>query len=221
MTASSEHDYVAFDGRPHGAHAKLLDLVPAGSRVLDVGCSAGYLSERLAHKGCEVVGVELDPAAARLAERWCARVVPGDVERMELAFAPGSFDVILCGDLVEHLRDPGRALARLRPVLRAGGRLVLSTPNVANWSIRAGLLFGRFRYTNRGLLDRTHTHLFTRKTLAECVEGAGYVVDSLDVTAPLPRPLRGDRTEAAAHRIAALQPGLFAYQFVLAARTAS
>ena len=89
----------------------------------------------------------------------------GDVETMELPLEPGSFDVVLCGDVIEHLRDPVAALARLRPLLRPGGRLVLSTPNVANWAIRLSLLAGRWRYTDRGILDRSHTHLFTRATL--------------------------------------------------------
>ena len=93
---------------------------------------------------------------------------------MELPLEPASFDVVLLGDVIEHLRDPVAALARLRPLLRPGGRLVLSTPNVANWAIRLSLLAGRWRYTDRGILDRTHTHLFTRATLRETIERAGY-----------------------------------------------
>ena len=106
----------------------------------------------------------------------CEDVLVGDVESMELPFAPASFDVVLCGDLVEHLRDPGATLARLRAFLRPAGRLVLTTPNVANWAMRLSLLVGRWTYTDRGILDRTHTHLFTRKTLVETIEGAGYRV---------------------------------------------
>jgi len=102
---------------------------------------------------------------------------------MELPYEPASFDAVVCGDLVEHLRDPGSTLARLRPLLRPGGRLVLSTPNVANWALRLSLLGGRWRYTDRGILDRTHAHLFTRKTLIETVEAAGYRVVELDYTA--------------------------------------
>ena len=81
-----------------------------------------------------------------------------------------------CGDLIEHLRNPGAFLARVRPLLRAEGQLVLTTPNVANWAMRLGLLAGRWRYTERGILDRTHTHLFTRSTLMETLERAGYRV---------------------------------------------
>jgi 2-polyprenyl-3-methyl-5-hydroxy-6-metoxy-1,4-benzoquinol methylase len=135
---------------------------------------------------------------------------------MELPLEPASFDAIVCGDLVEHLRDPGAALQRLRPLLRPGGRLVLSTPNVANWAMRLSLLGGRWRYTDRGILDRTHTHLFTRKTLAETVDAAGYRVLELDHTAPVPG-IGVPAVERAAHTVARVRPSLFAYQFVLAA----
>ena len=207
-----------FNERPHGGHARLVELALEGGPrdVLDVGCSSGYLARPLTDAGARVLGLEIDPDAAAQARSVCAEVVVGDVESMELPFEPESFDVILCGDVVEHLRDPGAALARLRPLLRPGGRLVLTTPNVANWSMRFWLLAGRWRYTERGILDRTHTHLFTRKTLVETVEAAGYRVVTLDHTAPVPF-VGTPAIERAAHAIAAVRPSLFAYQFLLAA----
>jgi hypothetical protein len=96
---------------------------------------------------------------------------------------------------------------------------VLTTPNVANWTMRLGLLFGRWRYTERGILDRTHAHLFTRKTLVETLAAAGYRVLQLDFTAPV--PLIGIPTvERAAHAVGRVRPSLFAYQFVVAATPA-
>lgn len=210
--------YVPLNERPQGGHARLLELTLAGSPrdVLDVGCSSGYLAARIAAAGARVVGVELNPDAAEAARTYCAEVLVGNVETMELPLEPASFDAVVCGDLVEHLRDPGAALARLRPLLRPGGRLVLSTPNVANWSMRLSLLAGRWRYTDRGILDRTHAHLFTRKTLAETVDAAGYQVIEFDHTAPVPLVGRPS-VERAAHAIASLRPSLLAYQFLLAA----
>jgi O-antigen biosynthesis protein len=202
--------------RPHGSHEKLLDLVGRPERVLDVGCATGYLASRLQERGATVVGLELDERAAAEARRFCEAVHVGDVETMALPLEPASFDAIVCGDLVEHLRDPGAFLARLRPYLRPGGRLVLSTPNVANWAMRLGLLFGRFRYTEWGILDRTHTHLFTRKTLQECLEAAGYRLSAFDYTVPVP-VLSAPRVEAVAHAIGRARPSLLAYQFVVAA----
>ena len=211
--------YVPLNERRHRAHAKLLDAVGREKRVLDVGCSSGYHAAPLAARRNPVVGVELDAAAARDAQAFCEQVLLGDVETMDLPLEPGSFDVVLLGDVIEHLRDPVDTLRRLRRFLRPGGRLVLSTPNVANWAIRLSLLAGRWRYTERGILDRTHTHLFTRTTLREAIEGAGYVVDRIDFSAPVPGD--SDLLDGAARAVAALRPTLFAYQWVAVGHTGS
>ena len=211
--------YVPLNERRHRAHAKLLEAVGSGGRVLDVGSSSGYLAEPLVQQGNTIVGLELDAEAARAAETFCEQVLIGDVETMDLPLEDGSFDVVLLGDVIEHLRDPVAALARLRPLLRPGGRLVLSTPNVANWAIRLSLLAGRWRYTDRGILDRSHTHLFTRATLAETIERAGYRDVRIDYTVPVPGD--SDLLDAVGRAVGRLRPSLFAYQFVAVAQTSS
>jgi 2-polyprenyl-3-methyl-5-hydroxy-6-metoxy-1,4-benzoquinol methylase len=211
--------YVPFNERRHRAHAKLLEAVGSGKRVLDVGCSSGYLSEPLSQRGNTLVGIEADAGAAREGERWCERVLVGDVETMELPLEQGSFDVVLCGDVIEHLRDPGAVLARLRPLLVQGGRLVVSTPNIANWAMRLSLLAGRWRYTDRGFLDRTHTHLFTRRTLVDAIEAAGYRVERVDFSVPVPGD--NDALDLLGYTLGRLRPTLFAYQWVATAHTTS
>ena len=207
--------YVPLNERRHRAHVKLLEAVGSGKRVLDVGCSSGYLAKPLRGRGNTVVGVELDADAAREAEQWCERVIVGDVEATALPLEPASFDVILCGDVVEHLRDPAAVLARLRPFLKLDGSLVLSTPNIANWGMRLSLLAGRWRYTDRGFLDRTHVHFFTRATLVEAVEQAGYRVRRVDFTVPVPGG--SDALDAVGRAVGRLRPTLFAYQWLLVA----
>jgi 2-polyprenyl-3-methyl-5-hydroxy-6-metoxy-1,4-benzoquinol methylase len=211
--------YVPLNERRHRAHAKLLEAVGTGNRVLDVGCSSGYLARPLSERGNTIVGLELDPVAAHAAEEFCELVLVGDVETMDLPLEPGSFDVVLGGDVIEHLRDPAATLARLRPLLRPGGWVVLSTPNVANWAIRLSLLSGRWRYTDRGILDRSHTHLFTRATLAEALERAGYRVERIDFSVPVPGD--SDLLDAVGRAVGRLRPSLFAYQFVAVAQTSS
>jgi 2-polyprenyl-3-methyl-5-hydroxy-6-metoxy-1,4-benzoquinol methylase len=213
---SAAAGYVPVNTRPWGGHERLLALAGAPSFVLDVGCSTGYLARGLVERGASVIGVEADPTAAAEARAVCENVLVGDVETMELPFPAGSFDLVLCGDLLEHLRDPQAFLTRVRPLLRREGRLVLTTPNVANWALRLGLLFGRWTYTDRGLLDRTHVHLFTRRTLEEALEAAGYRIAAFDFTAPVPL-VGAPSVERVAHAIGRLRPSLFAYQFVVAA----
>jgi 2-polyprenyl-3-methyl-5-hydroxy-6-metoxy-1,4-benzoquinol methylase len=208
--------YVPFNERPYGGHERLLALAGTPRRVLDVGCSSGDLARRLVERGASVIGIDTDEQAAAEARAVCEQVLVGDVETMELPFPDESFDLVLCGDLIEHLHDPERFLSRIRPLIRPGGRLVLTTPNVANWALRLGLLAGRWRYTDRGILDRTHAYLFTKKTLQETLDRAGYSILEFDVTAPVPK-LGVPVVERVAHAVARVRPSLFAYQFVVAA----
>ena len=218
MSTLDTAGYVQLNPRPLGGHARLLDLVGTNRRVLDVGCSSGYLARPLVERGCAVVGIERDPEAARIARTVCDDVVVGDVEELDLPFETASFDVVLCGDLIEHLRDPDAFLVRMRPYLRERGRLVLSTPNVANWAIRMSLLAGRWRYTDRGILDRTHAHLFTRSTLVEALRSAGYRPVEVEFTIPVP-VVGTPSVERIAHAVGRLRPQLFAYQFVVSAES--
>jgi SAM-dependent methyltransferase len=185
--------------------------------VLDVGCSTGYLARALSERGNRVVGIEVDPDAAECARQWCEQVFIADAETVDVPFGAGNFDVVLCADVVEHMHDPKAFLCRATRMLGAGGRVVLSTPNVANWTIRLSLLAGRFRYTDRGILDRGHRWLFTRRTLTECLASAGYRIETIDFTVPVPL-IGTPSVEGGAHALARLRPTLFAYQFIVSAR---
>jgi SAM-dependent methyltransferase len=202
------------------AHRLVVDAVPRGARTLDVGCATGYLAAELAAaRGATVVGVETDPAAAAAAARVCERVVSGDLEapecRAELrALAP--FDALVCGDVLEHLRDPWDALGFLAGLLRPGGTAVLSVPNVAHWTGRRALVRGRFPYADHGLFDRTHLRFFTRAGARELAEGAGLRV-LRERFAPAPLPLQAHVPALARLQSAAARawPELFALQVVL------
>ncbi len=104
VTALDTAGYVELNTRPLGGHARLLELVGTDKRVLDVGCSSGYLARPLVERGCVVVGIERDPDAARIAQRVCEEVVVGDVEELELPFEHG---VLRC----RALRGPHRTPA--------------------------------------------------------------------------------------------------------------
>ena len=155
----------------------LAQFIGGNRRVLDVGCATGYTAKVLRGLGCEVSGVEYDEAMAAQARPHLDRLEVGDVEQLDLVglFGAGSFDAVVFGDVLEHLRDPVEVLRRCRPLLAAGGSVVASIPNVAHGSVRLALLHGRFDYTETGLLDRTHLRLFTRDAVLGLFADAGYV----------------------------------------------
>jgi methionine biosynthesis protein MetW len=163
------------------SHTMIAELVGRGKRVLDVGCAAGDLAEVLAEHRCQVTGIEIDPEAARSAEKRCERVIVGDVENLDLGeeLDGESFDVIVFGDTLEHLKDPLRTLARLKPFLRPEGYVVASIPNVAHGSVRLALMQGKFQYSSLGLLDNTHLRFFTRESIEQLFEDAGFLVTEL------------------------------------------
>src|SRR5712692_2586919 len=90
------------------SHRAQLDLVAAGSRVLEIGAAAGHMTEALSKKGCEVTAVEQDATLAESARQFCHRVVVSDVESpdFETHLAGERFDVVLLGDVLEHLKEP-------------------------------------------------------------------------------------------------------------------
>lgn len=212
-------DLVAADGLSD-AHRALLAAVPAGARVLDVGCATGYLAAELAARGHAVTGIEADGAAAQAARERGVEVVTGDVaDPATLAAAAGPFEAILCGDVLEHLADPAATLRALRERLTPGGVLVASLPNAVHWTARRQVVRGRFPQEDHGLFDRTHLRFFTRASARELLTGAGLeVVAETPVAAPLPFEARV-RLPASWRRIAAARrPELFALQVVFTAR---
>lgn len=161
----------------NNSHALMVKFVGTGRRVLDLGCATGLLGRALRERGCEVVGIERDEGAAAQAAEVLDRVVVADLETADLGGLLGAeaFDVIVCGDVLEHLRDPLRVLRGALCLLAPGGSIVASIPNIAHAAVRLALLAGRFDYRPLGLLDETHVRFFTRRSLQGLLEQAGLV----------------------------------------------
>ena len=153
-------------------------LIPAEARrVLEIGCAAGEMGGTLKQErpGVEVVGVEVDEDAARLARGKLDAVICGDIEGLEfLPYPAGYFDCITCGDVLEHLRDPEAALRKLLAYLHPAGCLVCSIPNIRHQSVLLDLLVnGRWQYRDEGLLDCTHLRFFTLTEIRALFERLG------------------------------------------------
>jgi len=158
------------------AHSLAVARVPANSRVLDLGAADGSVAAVLRQMGCRVSAVECDPVAAEVAGRWCDRVVVADLNEIKLdeVFAGEQFDVILMLDVLEHLVEPEIVLRGARDVLAPDGWCVISLPNVSHLSVRLALLDGRFRYTDVGLLDRTHLRFYDSEGKDALLRDAGW-----------------------------------------------
>ena len=156
------------------ARPEVVELVPReAKRILDIGCGAGALGAALkARQDCVVVGLEKDRKAAAVAEDRLDEVLVANVERPPKI--EGSFDCIICADILEHLADPARVLTWARELLTDDGVLLISIPNSRNWQVLAGLAEGNFTRESAGLLDRTHRQVFTRREMEKLLDQTGW-----------------------------------------------
>ena len=215
-----------YKASPYSSHTLLVDALPAegrGRRVLDIGCAAGYLAAMLAGRGYEVVGIER-PGGHGDSFPENVELVEADLDS-GLPPLRGKFSYVICGDILEHLRDPAKLLKQVAANLEPDGLLVASVPNSGNFYFRLNILFGRFPQDDKGLFDRTHLRFYMWKGWAELFATAGFQVEQRKVTAiPVGLALpKWDGTaavralESLAYAAARVRPTLFAYQFVVTA----
>ena len=129
--------------------------------VLDVGCGFATTTEHIQRLGNRVTGVESSEIAVAKANTRIGRVAQADLMQFETS---ERYDAIIFADVLEHLPWPEQALKKYLPLLKRGGSVIVSLPNVGLWSVRLSLLLGRFEYEDTGVLDRTHLRFFTRRS---------------------------------------------------------
>ena len=151
--------------------------IPDRVRVLDVGCAIGILGKRLREeKGCVVVEIEADTGMVEEARKNLDEVFVVDLDA-QIPRNVGTFDVIVCADILEHLKNPLAVLRDLTPHISPLGFVLVSVPNIAFVKTRFDLLLGRFDYTPQGIMDETHLRFFTMKTLKEFLQKTELEID--------------------------------------------
>lgn len=178
---------------------ELVPLIPAeATRILEVGCGEGRFANTLRAarpaSRLEIVGVEVNEAAGRVARSVLDRLIVGNVEQLEVSY-DNYFDCVVFADVLEHLVDPWNMLRRARGFLTDGGRIVASIPNVQHWTVLANLLRGRWDYAEYGIMDNTHLRFFTRASIRHLFESTGF--EAIDI-----RPLLGATARARITRLA-------------------
>ncbi len=222
--ASDGYDAKVADGTSHELVLRWLARRRA-CRVLDLGCSDGYLAEQLRGFGHCVTGVDLQ--ARDGVEGRVDHFVAGDLDQGLPEALEGEFDVVLAADVLEHVRTPERILEEIRSVLAPGGSLVASIPNFGHWYPRLRVAVGRFDYDRRGILDRDHVRFFTKRSFERLAADAGFrTVRTAGTGLPLEVVNRGgagrDVGSGRAARVLSLmdratvaaRPQLFAYQLL-------
>jgi len=161
---NSNRDFKYYDTVPN---EDVCSSVECNKRVLDVGCSTGRIAEKIKReKSCYVVGIELNPEMAKVAEGRCNEVIVANIELLEpLNFPEGYFDILLFADVLEHCKNPLEILENYKKYLSDVGYILVSVPNVANWEVLINLLRGRFDYRGGTILDNGHLRFFTLNSI--------------------------------------------------------
>ncbi|MBT1071367.1 class I SAM-dependent methyltransferase [Pelotalea chapellei] len=172
-----------YSEKPNSYFAKarmdLIQLIPPDSsnRILEIGAGSGetLLSIKRLGLGCEVVGVELmDIPNSNQFHGEIDNFIIGNIEGMHLNYSKEYFDVIICGDVLEHLVDPWRTLENLSFYLRPGGTFIACIPNVREFKTLFNLIVnGNFKYKHSGVLDKTHLRFFCKKNILDLMTHAG------------------------------------------------
>lgn len=176
-----------------GSPSMILSRVGKNKKVLEVGSASGSQTKILTEQlGCSVTAIEVVQESADIAKQYCEQMIVGDIEQLDLNDVLGDqyFDVVLFADVLEHLRDPASVLAKLKPYFADGGYAVAAIPNIVHASVIMEMALGHFDYRDEGLLDATHIHFFTRASVYEVFERAGFLITGFDRLAKQP-----ERTE--------------------------
>ena len=163
----------------------IINNIGDSARVLDVGCSYGYVGEWLVkNKSCEVYGIDINIDAINYVkglgyykDAFCIDLdnindLGNDISKLDK-----KFDYIICADVLEHLKNPTKALLFLCQLLDFGGQILVSMPDVSNIDIILNLIEGRFNYSELGILDNTHLRFYTKNSFISWIDTINDAID--------------------------------------------
>jgi len=209
------------------SHSMILDLLGEGhSRtLLDVGSADGQMAISFVNRGWDVTGIEPVLEDAILTTERGVSVLNMGFEEAVIHLDE-KFDAIVLADVLEHFSDPWRQLSSVAKLCHPESRVIISIPNVAHLVPRVKLVFGKFDYEDRGIMDRTHLRFFTRKTVLELISQSGLECESFQFTSTpielvfpkITSSTWGQALLAANSKLSKVFPTLLGYQFLAVCR---
>lgn len=175
---------------PWSSHTKILNwinLIPSKKRIIEVGVAEGILGKLDQNRHYQLIGIEINEDWASQAKPYYNQIIVGDIQTLDYILFMDT-DCVILADILEHLPDPQSTLRKISDSIPFGSSIILSVPNVANIWMRLNLLLGKFNYTERGILDKTHLRFFTRSTFIRMINEANLNLVDLKYT-PIPLSL--------------------------------
>ena len=213
----------------YSSHTKIINHIKSAYgknkklRILDVGCSKGFIAKNLQDYDFEFHGIELNKEDAKEAKKYYKEIKIADLDLDKVSYQNNFFDIIIMADIIEHLKSSSGTVKYFAQFLKKEGMMILSTANIANIYVRLRLLFGNFDYEVRGIMDKTHLRFFTLKTFRQLAKHSGLKIIKEDFT-PIPLPMvhdafAEDNLLHIFHRInylsTKIMPKLLCFQFIL------
>lgn len=152
--------------------SQIVKLIPENSIILDIGAGNGLLAQLLtaANKTVIIDGIEPNVHATNIAKEHYRKLYNGYMSSFMDELAEQSYDFIILADVIEHISDPIEFINEIKSIMSDKTKLVYSIPNVAYGSIRINFLFGVFKYTDSGILEKTHLRFYTEETINDLMK---------------------------------------------------
>ena len=188
MSLKYSRDYELLKGiiktEKNNSISAICALIRDNSNVLEFGTSTGYMTRYLYEElNCTVTGVEVCEDSAQIAKEFCKEMHCSDIENTDFKSSINeTFDYICFADVLEHLRNPWETLRSIKPLLSTQGKILISIPNICHNSILHSLFKNEFKYTETGLMDRTHLRFFGPENIQDLFDGTGLAIESLNFT---------------------------------------
>lgn len=176
--------------------------------ILDIGCGSGDLARILKARGGIVSGVDISSSALDMARPYLLRSFCFDIQRDDWPseLMEQKFDLVVASEVIEHIFMPADFLKKIKMLVAQGGSLIITMPNLLFWKNRFNMLFGKFRYQEKGLLDFGHIRFYSLESARQTFRDAGFDIQREEHFYP-------NLYQRKLNFIGRIIPGIFAYQF--------